>query len=48
MVTRTTSRFAFQKNGRALLTQDMVGEIQGAFLEVFPDSDTPGQRSGKL
>ena len=48
MVTRTTSRFAFHKNGRALLTQDMVGEIQQAFLEVFPNSDTPGQRSGKL
>jgi len=48
MVTRTTSRFAFQKNGRALLTQDLVGEIQRAFLEVFPDSDTPGQKSGKL
>jgi len=47
-VTRTTSRFAFQKSGRALLTQDLVGEIQRAFLEVFPDSDAPGQRSGKL
>jgi ATP-dependent NAD(P)H-hydrate dehydratase len=45
MVTRTTSRFAFQKNGRALLTQDLVGEIQRAFLEVFPDSNAPG---GKL
>ena len=48
MVTRATSRFAFQKNGRALLTQDMLGEIQRAFLEVFPDSDVPGQRGGKL
>ena len=48
MVTRTTSRFAFQKNGRALLTQDLVGEIQCAFLEVFPDSDAPDQKSGKL
>jgi ATP-dependent NAD(P)H-hydrate dehydratase len=47
MLTRTTSRFAFQKNGRALLTQDLVGEIQRAFLEVFPDSDAPGQKSGK-
>ena len=48
MVTRTTSRFAFQKNGRALLTQDLVGEIQRAFLDVFPDSGAPGQKSGKL
>ena len=47
MVTRTTSRFAFLKNGRALLTQDLVGEIQRAFLEVFPGSDAPGQKSGK-
>ena len=48
MVTRTTSRFAFQKNRRAMLTQDLVGEIRRAFLEVFPDSDGPGQKSGKL
>lgn len=48
MVTRTTSRFAFQKNGRALLTQDMMGEVQRAFLEQFPDSDATGQRSGRL
>jgi len=48
VVTRTTSRFAFQKNGRAMLTQDMVGEIQKAFLEVFPDSGAPVQKSGKL
>jgi hypothetical protein len=31
-----------------MLTQDMVGEIQRAFLDVFPDSDTPGQKGGKL
>jgi len=48
MVTRVTSRFAFQKNGRAMLTQDMIGEIQRAFLEVFPDGGAPGQKSGKL
>lgn len=48
MVTRTTSKFAFQKNGRAMLTHDMLGEIQRAFLEVFPDSDIPSQKSGKL
>ena len=47
-VTRTTSRFAFQKNGRALLTQDMLGEIQRAFLDVFPNSDVPGPKDGKL
>jgi len=31
-----------------MLTQDMVGEIQKAFLEVFPDSGAPVQKSGKL
>ena len=48
MVVRTTSRFAFQNNGRAMLTQDMVGEIQRAFLGLFPDSGTPGEKGGKL
>jgi ATP-dependent NAD(P)H-hydrate dehydratase len=48
MVTRTTSRFAFKENGRAMLTQDLVEGIQRAFLEVFPSSDKPGQKSDKF
>lgn len=48
MVTRTASKSAFQKNGRALLTQDLVGEIQRAFLWVFPGSDTASYNSGRL
>ena len=42
------SGFAFKKNGRAILTHDLVEEIQRAFLEVFPGSDTPGQKSDKF
>ena len=35
ILTRTISRRAFEKYGRATLTQDMVPEIQGAFVDVF-------------
>lgn len=35
MVTRTSSRRAFLKHGRGVVTQDMLGEIGGAFAEVF-------------
>lgn len=35
MVTRTTSRRAFEQEGRAVVTQDMLKEIGGAFVEVF-------------
>jgi len=35
MVTRTTSRLAFEKEGRSVVTQDMLKEIGGAFAEVF-------------
>ncbi|PCH36305.1 Ribokinase-like protein [Wolfiporia cocos MD-104 SS10] len=35
MVTRTASRRAFLKHGRGVVTQDMLGEIGGAFAEVF-------------
>jgi ATP-dependent NAD(P)H-hydrate dehydratase len=35
MVTRMTSRIAFQKEGRSVVTQDMLKEIGGAFAEVF-------------
>jgi ATP-dependent NAD(P)H-hydrate dehydratase len=45
MVTRTTSRRAFEKEGRSVVTQDMLREIGGAFTEVFGD-DTQG--GGKL
>jgi hypothetical protein len=48
MVTRTTSGFAFKKNGRAILTHDLVEEIQRTFLKVFPGSDSPGQKSDKF
>jgi ATP-dependent NAD(P)H-hydrate dehydratase len=35
MVTRTASRRAFIREGRALVTQDMLGEVGSAFAEVF-------------
>jgi len=37
MVTRTASRLAFEKQGRGLVTQDMLGEIGKSFSEVFPN-----------
>lgn len=37
MVTRTASRFAFAKNGRSVVTEDMIPEIGKAFTEVFDD-----------
>ncbi|KAH9975938.1 Ribokinase-like protein [Lactifluus volemus] len=43
MVTRTTSRRAFEKEGRSVVTEDMLKEIGGAFTEVFGD-----EREGKL
>jgi hypothetical protein len=35
MVTRTTSRIAFRKAGRGLVTEDMLSDIGGAFSECF-------------
>ncbi|KAJ3991794.1 H-hydrate dehydratase [Lentinula boryana] len=46
MVTRNTSRLAFQKQGRGLVTQDMLGEIGKSFSEVFGE-ETQGDK-GKL
>ncbi|PPQ98934.1 hypothetical protein CVT24_003561 [Panaeolus cyanescens] len=42
MVTRATSRMAFQKYRRGVVTQDMLSEIGGAFESVFDE------RQGKL
>ncbi|KAJ4473451.1 Ribokinase-like protein [Lentinula edodes] len=47
MVTRHTSRLAFQKQGRGLVTQDMLGEIGTSFSEVFGEDSQGGDR-GKL
>ena len=44
MVTRTTSRIAFEEMGRAVVTQDMLKKIGGAFAEVFGS----GQQGGRL
>jgi ATP-dependent NAD(P)H-hydrate dehydratase len=45
MVTRTTSRLAFKKAGRSLVTQDMLSDIGYAFAETFGDDE---QFDGKL
>lgn len=47
MVTRTASRRAFYKEGRGVVTQDMLPEIGKSFAEVFGE-DTQGQDKGKL
>jgi len=35
LVTRTASRFAFQRMGRGLITEDMLGQIGSAFEDAF-------------
>ena len=47
MVTRTASRRAFGKQGRGVVTQDMLPEIGKAFATVFGE-DAQGQDKGKL
>ncbi|KAJ6515034.1 Ribokinase-like protein [Mycena vitilis] len=47
MVTRTSSRRAFHKEGRGVVTQDMLPEIGKGFAEVFGE-ETQGQDKGKL
>jgi ATP-dependent NAD(P)H-hydrate dehydratase len=47
MVTRTASRLAFSKEGRGLVTEDMLREVSTAFAEVFGE-ELQGQDRGKL
>lgn len=47
MVTRTASRRAFYKEGRGVVTEDMIPEIGKAFADVFGE-DAQGQDQGKL
>ncbi|KAF9466127.1 H-hydrate dehydratase [Collybia nuda] len=47
MVTRTTSRIAFSKQGRGVVTEDMIGEIGKAFTEVFGE-EVQGQGKVRL
>lgn len=47
MVTRVASRRAFHKEGRGVVTQDMLPEIGKAFAEVFGE-DAQGQDESKL
>lgn len=43
IVTRTTSRRGFRKMGRSLITADLIGEIGGAFEEVFGEEANKGK-----
>lgn len=45
MVTRTTSRIAFKRAGRGLVTADMIPDIGGAFAECFGESSFWGEDS---
>jgi len=47
MITRTASRIAFGKQGRALVTQDMLPELGDAFANVFGEEKQFGDK-GKL
>ncbi|KAG6887148.1 hypothetical protein C0992_000436 [Termitomyces sp. T32_za158] len=47
LVTRTASRRAFSKEGRGVITQDMIPEIGNAFAEVFGHA-AQGQARGKF
>ncbi len=42
MVTRTASRRAFFREGRSVVTQDMIPEIGKSFAEIF-DEEQQGQ-----
>jgi len=43
IVTRTTSRIAFEREGRSVMTQDMLADIGTAFRAVFGDAAQGGK-----
>lgn len=47
MVTRTSSRRAFQVEGRGLVTQDMLPQLGKSFSEVFGEDLWAGEK-GRL
>ncbi|KAG6815882.1 hypothetical protein H0H87_010454 [Tephrocybe sp. NHM501043] len=47
LVTRGASRHAFRKEGRGVVTQDMLAEVGPAFADVFGE-DVQGQDKGRL
>lgn len=48
MITRTASRITFEKQGRALVTQDLIPELGDAFVDVFGSDVQFGSDKGKL
>lgn len=43
LVTRNTSKRGFAKMGRSLITADLIGEVGGAFEEVFGEEAAKGK-----
>ena len=43
LVTRTTSKRAFERNGRSMITADLIGEIGAAFEEIFGSEAARGK-----
>jgi len=41
-ITRTASRISFAKNGRGVLTSDMIGEVGVAYSEIFGETGDKG------
>lgn len=48
MVTRLASRRAFLKEGRGVVTRDMLSEIGGAFSEIFGAQGEKGWGQSKV
>jgi ATP-dependent NAD(P)H-hydrate dehydratase len=46
ILTRTISRRAYEKHGRATLTNDMIPEIGPAFIDVFENAERRISASG--
>ena len=45
IVTRVASRRGFERHGRATITQDILSEVEGAFVEVFEGGDDSSRRA---
>lgn len=48
IVTRTTSRIAFEKKARSLITEDLIPEIGKAFEKAFGEEPEGAQSSLRL
>lgn len=46
-ITRITSRIAFSKLGRGVVTGDMIGDIGAAYVEAFGEGDASDAKGWK-